>query len=107
MSPAQFRASAMAVGSHWKEAGRAGDPLLTLRVPLLLDGVHRAAVDPALLGTRYLLQGSVANVARDLRAYRAAGCSHVALEVSYTTYPAILDTLDILVEEVRPAVDQR
>jgi probable F420-dependent oxidoreductase len=107
VSPAQFRASAMAVGNHWKEAGRQGDPQLTLRVPLLLDGVHRPAVDPALLGTRYLLQGSVANVARDLRAYRAAGCSHVALEVSYSTYPAILDTLDILVDEVRPAIEQR
>ena len=43
----------------------------------------------------------------DLRAYRAAGCDHVALEVSYSTYPRILETIDILVEEIQPALDQR
>lgn len=107
VSPSVFRASAVAVGNHWKEAGRDGAPELTIRVPLLLAGVHRPAVDPALLGTRYLLRGSVSNVLHDLRAYRAAGCSHVALEVSYSTYPAILDTLEILAEEIRPALDQR
>jgi hypothetical protein len=31
----------------------------------------------------------------------------VALELSYSTYPAILDTIDILAEEIRPALDQR
>ena len=107
VSPSVFRASAMAVGNHWKEAGREGAPALTLRVPFLLDGVHQPAVDPALLGTRYQLRGSVSNVLHDLRAYRAAGCAHVALEVSYSTYPSILDTLEILAEEIQPALDQR
>ena len=41
------------------------------------------------------------------RQYQTAGCSHVALEVSYSTYPAILDTIDILAEEIRPLLDQR
>ena len=104
---ATFRAGGLAVSNFWKEAGREGAPALTLRVPLLIDGVHRAAVDPALLGARHVIRGSVTEIARDLRAYRAAGCSHVALEVSYSTYPAILETIDILAEEVRPAIDQR
>ena len=107
MTPAAFRAGALAVGNHWKDAGRAGGPELTLRVPLLIDGIHRAAVDPALLGTRHVVRGSVASVAKELRQYQTAGCSHVALEVSYSTYPAILDTIDILAEEIRPLLDQR
>jgi probable F420-dependent oxidoreductase len=107
MTPAAFRASALAVGNHWKDAGRAGTPELTLRVPLLLDGIHRPAVDPALLGTRHVVRGAVASVAKELRQYQSAGCSHVALEVSYSTYPAILDTIDILAEEIRPLLDQR
>ena len=107
MAPAAFRAGALAVGKHWKEAGRDGTPELTLRVPLLIDGVHRPAVDPALLGTRHVIRGSVAAVAKELRQYQTAGCSHVALEVSYSTYPAILDTIDILAEEIRPLLDQR
>ena len=107
MPPSAFRAGALAVGNHWKEAGRDGTPELTLRVPLLIDGVHRPAVDPALLGTRHVIRGSVAAVAKELRQYQTAGCSHVALEVSYSTYPAILDTIDILAEEIRPLLDQR
>jgi probable F420-dependent oxidoreductase len=107
MPPSAFRAGALAVGNHWKEAGRDGTPELTLRVPLLIDGVHRPAVDPALLGTRHVIRGSVAAVAKELRQYQTAGCSHVALEVSYSTYPAIFDTIDILAEEIRPLLDQR
>lgn len=71
--PAVFRASALAVGNYWKEAKREGEPQLTLRVPLLIDGIHRPAVDPALLGTRHVVRGSLANVARELRQYQSAG----------------------------------
>jgi alkanesulfonate monooxygenase SsuD/methylene tetrahydromethanopterin reductase-like flavin-dependent oxidoreductase (luciferase family) len=107
MAPSAFRASALAVANHWKDAGREGGPELTLRVPLLLDGIHRPAVDPALLGTRHVVRGPIASVAKELRQYQTAGCSHVALELSYSTYPAILDTIDILAEEIRPLLDQR
>jgi len=107
MAPSAFRAGALAVGNHWNDAGREGAPELTLRVPLLLDGIHRPAVDPAMLGTRHVVRGSIAAVAKELRQYQTAGCSHVALELSYSTYPAILDTIDILAEEIRPLLDQR
>jgi probable F420-dependent oxidoreductase len=107
MAPSAFRASALAMANHWKDAGREGTPELTLRVPLLLDGIHRPAVDPALLGTRHVVRGPIAAAAKELRQYQTAGCSHVALELSYSTYPAILDTIDILAEEIRPLLDQR
>lgn len=105
--PSVFRASALAVGNYWKEAKREGEPQLTLRVPLLIDGIHRPAVDPALLGSRHIVRGPIANVARELRQYQSAGCDHIALEVSYSTYPAILDTIDAIAEEIRPALEQR
>src|SRR5262245_15299102 len=107
VNPTGFPAGALAVTNYWKEAGRPGAPELTLRAPILIEGVHRPAVDPALLGARHVLRGSVANVLRELRAYQTAGCSHVALEVSYSTFPAIFETLDLVVEEIRPALEQR
>ncbi len=107
MSPATFRAGALAVANYWREAGREGAPDLTLRIPILIEGVHRDAVDPGLLGSRYALRGPLASVVRDLRAYQAAGCSHVALEVSYGTYPSIVETLDIVVDEIGPALERR
>jgi len=105
--PAAFRAGALSVANRWKEAKREGTPQLTLRVPLLIDGIHQPAVDQTLLGTRHVVRGSIATVARELRQYASAGCGHVALELSYSTYPAILDTIDAIAEEIRPALEQR
>ncbi len=102
--PEAFRRGTEAVLRFWKEAGRQGTPIWTLRVPLLIEGVHRAAVDMSLLRGRYVIEGSVAKVLETLRGFRSLGCSHVALEVSYTTFPAILDTIDILAREIRPQV---
>ena len=73
-------------------------------IPLLIEGVHRPAVDPGLLGTRHVVRGSLQNVLRELRAYQSAGCSHVAVEVSYSTFPSILQTIDLLADEVIPSV---
>jgi probable F420-dependent oxidoreductase len=97
-----FRQGADTVRALWKEAGRDGAPVFTLRTPILIDGVHRAAVDMALIRGRYLIQGSVARVIEELRGFQALDCAHVALEVSYATYPAILETIDILAEQVKP-----
>jgi probable F420-dependent oxidoreductase len=107
MPPSVFRAGALAVANHWKDAKREGDPQLSLRIPILIDGVHHPAVDTALLGTRHVLRGPLTNIIRELRQYQSAGCEHVALEVSYSTYPAILETIDIIAEEIRPALQQR
>ncbi len=102
--PEAFRRGSEAVLRFWQEARRDGVPIWTLRVPLLIEGVHRAAVAMSLLRGRYVIEGSVAKVVETLRNFQGLGCSHVALEVSYTTFPAILETIDILAQEVRPQV---
>jgi probable F420-dependent oxidoreductase len=99
-----FRRGQEAIERFWREERREGTPLWTLRVPLLIEGVHRAAVNMDLLRGRYVIQGSVADVVKTLRGFQVLGCSHVAVEVSYSTYPAILETIDLLAEKVRPAL---
>jgi probable F420-dependent oxidoreductase len=89
----------------WKDAGREGEPALSLRIPILIDGVHRPAVDMALLRGRHVIGGSPAAIVEELRGYQALGCQHIALEVSYSTYPAILETIDLIAERLRPPVD--
>jgi probable F420-dependent oxidoreductase len=103
-TPQTFRAGALAVQNHWKDARREGQPDLTLRIPMLIDGVHRPAVDPGLLGARHVVRGGLQNVLRELRSYQSAGCTHVAVEVSYSTFPSILQTIDLLADEVMPSV---
>jgi probable F420-dependent oxidoreductase len=101
---AAFGQGVAAVRRYWAEAGRTGEPELSFRVSLLVDGVHHPAADMALLRGRYAIRGSVAQVADALRGYRDLGASHAVLDVSLTTYPAILETIDLLAEEIRPAL---
>ncbi len=100
-----FRQGQEAIERFWKEAGRAGMPLWTLRLPIFIEGIHQPAVDMQWLRSRFAIQGSVGKVIESLRGFRVLGCSHVALDVSYTTYPAILETIDILAAEVKPQLD--
>lgn len=97
-----FRQGAEAVTRFWKEGGREGSPVWSLRIPIMIEGVHRAAVDMRVLRGRHALTGSVAQVTEALRGFQALGVSHVALEVSYSTFPAILETIEILANEVKP-----
>ncbi len=99
-----FGQGAETVRRFWKDAGREGEPALSLRIPILIDGVHRAAVDMSLIRGRHVIGGPVAKIVEELRGYQALGCQHIALEVSYSTYPAILETIDISAERLRPPV---
>ena len=51
-----------------------------------------------------MIGGPVARILEELRAFRNAGCEHIALEVSYSTYPTILETIDVIAERLRPHV---
>jgi probable F420-dependent oxidoreductase len=97
-----FSQGADAVRRFWKEAGREGAPYFSLRIPILIDGLHRAAVDMALMRGRHTLHGTPKQIAEELAGFEALGCGHVALEVSYSTYPAILETIDLVAEKIRP-----
>jgi len=107
MDAATFKKGRDGVLAAWREAHREGEPEWSLRIPILIDGLHRAAVDPKLLGARHRLTGPVSKVVDELGSFEALGVSHVALEVSYSTYPAILDTIDAIASEIRPAVRTR
>lgn len=99
-----FRQGVEALRRLWKDAGREGEPALSLRIPITIDGVHRPAVDMTLIRGRHVLGGSAPRIAEELRGFQALGCGHIALEVSYSTYPAIHETIDIIAERLRPAV---
>ena len=105
-TPETFRQGKQSVMKFWKEAGREGEPEWSLRIPILVTGVHEWAVDAKLLRGRHAIRGTAKQVAGQLAEYQRLGVSHVALEVSYTVYPGILDTIDILANEVKPVVDR-
>ena len=105
-TPEAFRQGKQAVTRFWREAGRDGEPQWSLRIPVFIEGVHQWAVDEKLLRGRHVVRGTVKQVAGQLAEYQRLGLGHVALEVSYSVYPAILETIDRLAAEVKPALDR-
>jgi len=105
-TPQTFREGKQAVRAFWKEAGRTGEPVWSTRLALFIDGVHEWAVDEKFLRGRHPIKGTVRQVAGQLAEYQRLGMDHIALEVSYSTYPAIMETIDILAEEIRPILDR-
>jgi alkanesulfonate monooxygenase SsuD/methylene tetrahydromethanopterin reductase-like flavin-dependent oxidoreductase (luciferase family) len=103
-TPDLLRQGKQTVTKFWKEAGREGEPTWSLRIPLFIDGVHQWAVDQKLLRGRHAVRGTVKQVIGQLAEYQRLGVAHVALEVSYSTYAAILDTIEILASDVKPAL---
>ena len=72
-----------------------------------MSGAARAtstASSMALIRGRHTLNGSAKQIAEELRGFRALDCGHVALEVSYSTFPAILETIDLIAGEIKPRV---
>jgi len=102
-----FREGKQAVSRFWKEAGRTGEPHWSLRIAIFIDGVHEWAVDEKFLRGRHALRGTLRQVAGQLAEYQRLGIDHVALEVSYSTYPAILETIDLIADEVKPVLEGR
>lgn len=105
-TPQTFREGKQAVTKFWKEAGRTGDPAWSTRLALFIDGVHEWAVDEKFLRGRHPVKGTVRQVTGQLAEYQRLGMDHIALEISYSTYPAVMDTIDILANEVKPVLDR-
>ena len=105
-TPETFRQGKQAVTRFWREAGRSGEPEWSMRIPVFVDDVHQWAVDEKLLRGRHAVRGTIRQIAGQLAEYQRLGISHMALEVSYSVYPAILETIDILADEIKPALSR-
>ena len=105
-TPETFRQGKQTVMKFWREEGRTGDPVWSSRLALFIDGVHEWAVDEKCLRGRHPVKGTPKQVTGQLAEYQRLGMDHVALEISYSTYPAIMETIDIIAEVVKPALDR-
>jgi probable F420-dependent oxidoreductase len=103
-TPDAFRQGKDTVMRFWTDAGRQGEPAWSMRIPVFVDGVHRWAVEEKFLRGRHAIRGTVSQIVEQLEEYQRLGVSHMALEVSYSVYPSIMETIDVLAREVRPAL---
>lgn len=89
----------------WARQGRAGDPVLSLRIPCFIEGVSQEVLRyPARpgRGTRDTLTGSISAIVDRLGAYRDIGIRHLALETSTQSHAGTFATLETFMSRIAP-----
>ena len=104
LAPEEYAASARRIQTLAREAGR--DPksiTLSLRVPMEVRSKQLKA--PA--GERPFFQGTAEQIAADIRAYAAAGVTHLVFDSTHQELGAVLANLDRFAKDVMPAFGRR
>ena len=93
----------IALQGLWEKNHRPGSPVLSMRIPLFLEGVSTQVLSFPSRG-RASLRGNVKQVIDAIGRYKEAGIEHVALEMSIQSHESIIQTMEAFMSEVMPQV---
>jgi probable F420-dependent oxidoreductase len=102
-APADIAAGRTYIQQLWSQQGRAGQPLLSLRIGLFIDGISEPAVSYPSRG-RLTIRGSVQQIVDTLGAYKEAGIEHVVCEMSTQVHDSILRAMETVMHRMKPQV---
>lgn len=89
----------------WEQQGRQGQPVLSARVELAIDGVSETVLSyPPRPGRppRMPVRGSVGAIVDTLGAFKDIGVSHVVFETSTQSHQGTLATIEAFMQRVQP-----
>jgi probable F420-dependent oxidoreductase len=86
----------------WAKNGRAGDPVISVRAPLFIDGVSQEVLSYPPRPGRDLLRGDAETIASRLQAYQKAGVQHVVFELSLQSFESSARTMETFMAKIKP-----
>jgi probable F420-dependent oxidoreductase len=102
LTPEAFAEGARHLKGLWKKAGRTGEPVLSMRAPLFIEGVSADVLPYGPRPGRDLLRGDVDTVTDRLRAYQAAGVQHLVFELSMQSFESSARTMGTFMSKIKP-----
>ena len=102
LAPEAFAEGAQHLRNLWKKKGRTGEPVLSLRVPLFIEGVSIDVLSYSPRPGRDLLRGDVEMLTTRLQAYQKAGAQHVIFELSMQSFASSARTMETFMDKIRP-----
>jgi probable F420-dependent oxidoreductase len=102
-APADIAAGRTYVQELWSKYKRTGQPLLSLRIGLFIEGIAETAVSYAPRG-RLSIRGSVSQIVETIGQYKEAGIEHLVLEMSTQTQASILKSMETCIGTIKPQV---
>ena len=86
----------------WTKNGRAGEPVISVRTPLFIEGVSQEALAYAPRPGRDLLRGDIDTITTRLQAYQKAGTQHCVFELSLQSFESSARTMETFVSKIKP-----
>lgn len=86
----------------WAKNGRSGEPVISMRALLFIEGISHDAVSYAPRPGRDLLRGDVDTILARLQAYRQAGVQHLVFELSLQSFESSARTMETFMSKIRP-----
>jgi probable F420-dependent oxidoreductase len=102
LTPEAFAEGARHFKGLWQKKGRAGEPVLSMRAALFIEGVSADVLPYGPRPGRDLLRGDLATVTTRLRAYQEAGVQHLVFELSLQSFESSARTMEIFVSKIKP-----
>jgi alkanesulfonate monooxygenase SsuD/methylene tetrahydromethanopterin reductase-like flavin-dependent oxidoreductase (luciferase family) len=102
LTPEAFAEGTRHLKDLWKKKGRTGEPVLSMRAPLFIEGISADVLPYGPRPGRDLLRGDLDTVTNRLRAYQAAGVQHLVFELSMQSFESSARTLETFVSKIKP-----
>lgn len=102
LTPEVFAEGARHLKELWKKKGRTGEPVLSMRAPLFIEGVSHEVLSYAMRPGRDLLRGDVDTVTARLRSYQEAGVQHLVFELSTQSFESSAHTMEAFMSKIKP-----
>ncbi|MBI3756419.1 MAG: LLM class F420-dependent oxidoreductase [Deltaproteobacteria bacterium] len=89
----------------WAKNGRAGEPVISMRAPLFIEGVSQDVLAYAPRPGRDLLRGELETVTARVQAYQKAGVQHLVLELSMQSFESSARTMETFMSKIKPKLN--
>jgi len=86
----------------WTKHGRVGEPVISVRAPLFIEGVSQEVLAYAPRPGRDLLRGDIDTITTRLQAYQKAGTQHCVFELSLQSFESSARTMETFMARIKP-----
>jgi probable F420-dependent oxidoreductase len=105
LTPEAFAEGAQHLQELWKKKGRAGEPVLSMRAPLFIEGVSADVLPYGPRPGRDLLRGNIDTITARLRAYQQVGAQHLVFELSMQSFESSARTMETFMSKIKPRIN--
>lgn len=89
----------------WTKHGRTGEPVISMRAPLFIEGISQDILSYAPRPGRDLLHGDIETLTARLQAYQKAGAQHFVFELSMQSFDSSARTMETFISQIKPKLN--